>query len=159
MTQQNNISRTPEDPWLAHTETAIRAYQSGDRTLRDYVPTQRPADPQSTARPGKSELPVTDPNRIHEINRTTVIVTPSGRELPNPWAVSATPVQQRPALRPIPTVEGVQQEIEALNKALTLAEGDFEADKASRPSIHARMVQISEELVRTAGRTRHRLAE
>lgn len=74
-TTQNQISKMA-DVWAAYSEQSIKAYQSDGRALRDHVAQQRPADPQSNVIPGKSELPVTDANRIHELNRNTVLVTP-----------------------------------------------------------------------------------
>jgi hypothetical protein len=145
METTNEISKQT-DAWLEHTEQAIRAYKDEGRALRDHVPQQRPAHPQATAIPGRSDLPENDPNRINEINRTTVLVTPAGKTFPNPWGVSATPVQTTPAPRQVPTVDQVAEEIESLKKTVSIAEDNFEADKASRPAIHARMLAIGEEL-------------
>jgi hypothetical protein len=145
MTQETNISHA-SDPWLEATATALHAYQSENgSSLRDYVSPQRPPDPTHATIPGKSNLPVTDANRIHEINRTTVLVTPSGKEFPNPWGVSPTPIQINPTPRPLPTIEETQQTIADLRQAISAAIPAYESAK-SDASTHDRLVAIGERL-------------
>jgi hypothetical protein len=150
MTQETNIS-PKNDPWMAHaeaTEALIKAYRSpnGDGSLRDYVPQQRPQDPQSKAILGTSDLPANDPNRINDINRNTVIVTADNRTFFNPWGVSLTPITPQPAPRQVPTIDQVAEELESLKRTVSIAEDTFESDKANRPAIHARMSEIGAEL-------------
>lgn len=149
MQNQKSISNA-SDPWLQAqaTESLIRAYRSpnGDVSLRDYVPKQRPPDPAPVVTVGTPNVPENDPNFQFERMRLTTITRPDGRVIENPYQVSATPVEQKPTPRQVPTVKQVTEELESLKRTVSVAEDQFEADKASRPAIHARMTAIGSEL-------------
>jgi hypothetical protein len=149
------------DAWQANaaaTEAAIRAIKGAadSGSLRDYQPTNpRPTDPPATVIPGHTDLPAESPDRIPELNRTTVLVSKEGKHFPNLWNVSSTPVQYTPpTLRPVPTVEQVAEEIESLKQAVASAEDQFKSDQANRPAIHARMIRIGAELAPLVERVR-----
>jgi hypothetical protein len=132
------------DAWAAHTEQAVRAYKSENgSSLRDYV---SPPHPVNVVRIVEPNVPKDSPDYAFEKTRLTEIHTPSGKVLQNPWGVSATPVAQKQSPRPVPTAEQVAAELETLKQAVSIAEDQFEADKANRPAIHARMAAIGSEL-------------
>lgn len=146
-----NVSKV-SDPWLQAqaTEAAIRAHKSlnGERSLKDYQPTNVRQDPAPIIHsPEPVGIDRNSPDYIPAKNRLVTITKPEGTVVTNPFAVSATPLQTAsPAPRPVPTAEQVREELESLKKAVSIAEDNFESDKASRPAIHARMAAIGSEL-------------
>jgi hypothetical protein len=139
------------DAWQVHADankigvTAVKA-PAGDNTLRSYIQPTRPADPAHTTIPGNSNLPESDPNRILEINRSTAVVRPDGKQFTNPWGITPTPITPKQAPKASPTVAEVQAGISQLRDELTNVPDEYAAAQADDVARHERLIAIGKRL-------------